>query len=193
MTMTLSQPAANALTAFAVSPDGTLPASPQPEIHVYGVDKDSRLYRYGDSAAKPGPAVEAICGLPFDLRVVTLGANSRYGEREYLELRMLSPVPNTQCWLRLPCWRQNPAPNVKPFPWGARSLLSALLAIDVSAVAVKLEAIRGSREGATLIRVSLDAEGRQRVTADSIGPDREDFEGAVDRIRCALGLSPQFL
>lgn len=189
MTITLND---TSLARFAGS-DGTLPASPAPEVHVYGVNRDSQLYRYGDSAARPGPTVEAICGLPFDLRVVTLGAGSGYGEREYLELRMLSPMPNAQCWLRLPCWRKKPAPDVKPFPWGARSLLSALLAIDVSTTAVKLEAIRGSKAGATLIRVSLDAEGMQRVTADPIGPDREDLEGAVDRIRRSLGLPPQFL
>lgn len=182
---------APALAVFPALDGGVLPASPAPEIYFYGINQAGELYRYGETAARPGPVAPAICGLPYDIKVVTMGAGSKFGPREYLELRMVAPQPGAQCWLRLPCWRANPQGDTKPFPIAARSLLSALLTVDVSATAVKLEAKKGSK-GGTFIQVSLDPEGLQRIKADLIGPDRLDLEAAVDRLRVTLGLSPQF-
>jgi hypothetical protein len=94
---------------------------------------------------------------------------------------LLPPDPTTQNVLRLPANRGQ---------WSYRTLLGALLALDLQATAVKIEARRG-RE-ATFLRVATDAAGLQVVNAPAIGPNRNDLEIAVDRIRRNLGLDPLY-
>jgi hypothetical protein len=171
--------------ALAPVPDlpGLAPRSPDVTTHVIGISQDGELYLYGDSPSAPGPIVPAIVAMRIlDVVVVTRGVEgSRYGQRDYLDVRLLTDVPSVQYILRLPT--QNGQ-------WSYRSLLGALMTLDLAATALKIEPRRG--KVATFLQVSLDPEGINRVNAPAIGPDRDDLEVAVDRCRALLGLEPQF-
>lgn len=163
--------------------DGILPPSPRREATPVGISQEGRFYLYGPTAAEPGPEIGALMGLITDVLVSSRGAEeSRYGTRDYLDVRIQAPDPAIQYLLALPAHLSQ---------WSYRTLLGALLMVDLSATALKLEPIRG-RE-ATFIQVSLDPHGHQRVTAEAIGPERADLEIAVNACRRLLNLEPQFL
>lgn len=184
---TESQP----LAAFSSS-DGTLPASPDVETKVIGITKDGVLYFYGDTAAAPGSVVEAICGLILNIQLVTHGEQSRFGPRDYLDLRVQTPTPLLHYILRLPAKPSpNPTTGESQLPWSIRSLLAALTTLDLKDQAVKIETKRG--HNATFIQVSLDPAGLHRITEPAIGPSRQDLEDAIDICRRSLGLEPQFI
>lgn len=171
---------------------GILPASPRPVVTTIGISQDGCFYQYGETAQTPGPIVPAL-GTPrlLDVQIVTRGKEgSRYGTRDYLEVRMAGETPERQYLLRLPCQGGKTRDGNFTIQHAVRSLLGALTELDLQAVGVKLEPIRG-RE-ATFVQVSLDPEGQQRLVAPSIGPSRVDLEIAVDRCRASLGLPPQF-
>lgn len=182
-----------ALATFcsAASPDGLLTSSPDIQTKVIGITKDGVLYFYGDTAATPGPEIEALGGLILDLQLTTHGENSKYGPRDYLDLRLQTPTPLLHYILRLPTKPYlNPNTGELQCPWSVRSLLGALTALDLQDTAVKIEAKRG--RDATFIQVSLDPHGEHRITEPSIGPSRQDLEEAIDTCRRSLGLEPQF-
>lgn len=162
--------------------DGIAALSIRPVLRVFGISQGGEFYEYGDTPATPGPVVPALCGVITTIEVVSRGEASRYGLRDYLELRLATPDPAHQLLLRLPCNQGQ---------WSYRSLLGALEQLDLQATALKLEAVRG--RAATFIAVALDPEGLQRIKADAIGPDRSDLEISVNRLRAALGLPPQFV
>lgn len=171
---------------------GIIPASPQITTTTIGINKDGQFYQYGDSPQAPGPVVPAL-GTPrvLDVQIVTRGNDtSRYGTRDYLELRTMGETPDRHYLLRLPCQGGKTADGRFTVQHSVRSVLGALCELDLQDTAVKLEPVRG-RE-ATFIHVSLDPAGQQRVIAPSIGPSRADLEIAVDRCRSSLGLPPQF-
>lgn len=182
-----------ALATFASSAptDGLLPSSLDVKTKVIGITKEGTLYFYGDTADKPGALVEAIGGDILDLNLLTLGEHSKYGPRDYLDLRVQTPTPLLHYILRLPA-KPYPNPNTGALqlPWSVRSLLGALTALDLQDLAVKIEAKRG--RDATFIQVSLDPAGEQRITEPAIGPSRQDLENAIDTCRRSLGLEPQF-
>lgn len=166
----------------AIPADGLLPASPQRQATVIGINQDGRFYLYGPSATERGPEIEAVMGVILGVGISTHGTpESRYGERDYLDVRIQSPTPSLQYLLRLPAHQGQ---------WSYRSLLGALQCVELSATALKIEPVRG-RE-ATFIQVSLDPEGFDRVIAPAIGPERSDLEDAIDACRRLLGLEPQF-
>lgn len=161
---------------------GILPSTPKPTVHTVGISLQGAFYLYGDSPAAPGPTVPAI-GTPriLEIAVAQRGANSRYGARAYLDVRMVGACPGEQFLLTLPCHNKQ---------WSYRSLLGALLTLDLPNTPLKLQPNPG-RE-AVFIQVYLDPEGEQQVIAPAIGPERADLEAAVDRCRINLGLAPQF-
>lgn len=169
------------LAPFAANADGLLPPSPEPTIRLVGISQAGSLYFYGDNPAVPGPPVTALGGLIADLKVTSCGLHSRYGLRDYLDLRLQTAVPGLIHVLRLPCGGGQ---------WSYRSLLGALCTLALRDTAVKLEAKRG--RDATFIQVALDPDGLQRVVAPAIGASRADLEIAVNACRRSLGLDPQF-
>ncbi len=171
----------------AIESSGILPASDETNYRCIGINQLGELYLYGPSPSEPGPIVPALMGLVCDCLITQhggaggRGGNSWDANRDHLSLRLLPPDPTTQNVLRLPANRGQ---------WSYRTLLGALLALDLQATAVKIEARRG-RE-ATFLRVATDAAGLQVVNAPAIGPNRDDLEIAVDRIRRNLGLDPLY-
>ena len=164
--------------------DGIIAASDRElQFRVIGINQQGELYVYGPTPSTPGPAVPALMGLVCDISITqhgnpgSRGGNSWEAGRDHLSLRLLPPAPTIHNVLRLPANRGQ---------WSYRSLLGALLTLDLRATAVKIEPHRG-RE-ATFLRVSTDAKGLNVVTAPAIGPSRDDLEIAVDRIRRNLGL-----
>lgn len=164
--------------------EGILPASQDVQFRCIGINQYGELYVYGPTPSTPGPRVPALMGLVADAAITQhggaggRGGNAWEGNRDHLTLRLIPPDPaSTHNVLRLPANRGQ---------WSYRSLLGALVTLDLLTTPVKLEAKRGSE--ATFMRVSTDAEGRNVVTAPAIGPSRAEMEIAVDRIRRNLGL-----
>lgn len=160
---------------------GIVPATPGIQYYTVGINLDGQFYLYGDTATQEERTiVPALAGLIIDVSVQTYGQLSPYGERDYLDIHIASTDQHVYV-LRLPCHNGQ---------WSYRSLLGCLLALDLSDTAVKIEPKRG--KAATFIRVSLDPQGSEPVIADSIGPDRDELEIGVNRLRHSLGLEPQF-
>jgi hypothetical protein len=179
--------ALTSLQPFAVAADGLLPASAEVELRLIGLNPDGELYFYGPSPKQPGTTIHgAIGGLVLDISISRHGQAGQRGDvrwdgdRDHLDVRLQTPVPNLVHLLRLPAHRSQ---------WHYRSLLGCLATLPLSDTPVKLEAKRG--RDATFFQVSLDPEGQQRVTAPTIGPSRDDLEIAVNACRRALGLPPQ--
>jgi hypothetical protein len=168
---------------------GLVPATPPALLQLIGIDQSGGFYLYGDSG--PGQAVAAVIATRIlDVTVLRRGATSRFGERDYLSILMASPMPNLQHALRLPCSGSRGADGSQVTQHSVRSLLGALITLDLSATAVKLQPKRGHTT--TFIEVLLHPTEYQPVIAPSIGPTRDDLEAAVDRCRVSLGLEPQF-
>jgi hypothetical protein len=170
-------------SALSVAPfpeTGIVPASPPITYNSVGISQTGELYLYADTPNGERQQVPALAGLVVDLTVDTYGANSAYGARDYLSVH-IAATPADIYVLRLPCHQGQ---------WSYRSLLGCLLDVDVSATAVKIEPKRGRET--TFLRVSLDPAGVEQVIADAIGPDRDDLEIAVNRVRQNLDLEPQF-
>lgn len=179
---------------FDIPPDGLLPASPDITTKMIGISKTGVLHFYTETAQgdKADSALDAIAGLILDIQLTQRGATSKFGLRDYLDIRLQSPTPLLHYVLSLPAKPYtHPTTNQLQHPWSVRSLLGALITLDLQDLAVKLEAKRGT--DATFIQVSLDPLGEQRVTAPAIGPSRQDLEEAIDICRRSLGLEPQFL
>lgn len=172
---------------FAADADGLLPLSIDPELKLIGLNPEGQLYFYGPSPRDPGPVLErAVGGLIVDVSISqhgqagSRGGNSWSGDRDHLDVRLQTEVPNLLHLLRLPAHNGQ---------WHYRSLLGALVTLPLSDTAVKLEAKRGRET--TFFQVSLDPKGLQRVQAPPIGPGPDDLEIAVNACRRALGLPPQ--
>lgn len=180
--------------AIPSTPAWIVPPTPELETTAVGISADGDLYVYGDTPQAPGPIVPALVASLLEVSVSQHGAASRHGLRDYLELRMATPLPDTQIVLRLPCkGTVSPSTGLTSTPWSVRSLLGALLSLDAPDTAVKLQTKRGT--SATFFRVfPYDTDGNElpEVHAEAIGGSRDDLEIAVDSIRKRLGLPSLF-
>lgn len=180
--------------AIPSTPAWIVPPTPETETTAVGISADGDLYIYGDTPQIPGPIVPALVASLLEVSVSQHGAASRHGLRDYLELRMATPLPDTQIVLRLPCkGTVSPSTGLTSTPWSVRSLLGALLSLDAPDTAVKLQTKRGT--SATFFRVfPYDTDGNElpEVHAEAIGGSRDDLEIAVDSIRKRLGLPSLF-
>lgn len=168
-------------------PSWVVPATPEPDLTVIGITATGELYVYGDTPDKPGPTIPAVLGLVASLAISQHGAKSKYGLRDYLDVRLRTPIPGSEIILRLPCGDSDRV------PWTVRSLLGAFAMLDLTDTAVKLQTKRGT--DATFFRVfPHDDHGVElpELRAEAIGPSRDDLEIAVDHIRRGLGQPPQF-
>lgn len=176
-------------------PAWVVPAAPEPEQTVVGINAEGKLYIYGETAQTPGPVVPAVYGCITNIAITQRGGGSRYGLRDYLDLRLLAPIPGTGFLLRLPCkGAPHPTSGERRTPWSVRSLLGALFELDLTATAVKLQTRRGNET--TFFRViphTPDGIELPELRAEAIGPSRHDLEIAVNRIRANLNLQPAFL
>lgn len=168
---------------------GLVPATPPAHLQLIGISQEGELYLYGDSG--PGQSVAAVIATRIlEIGIVRRGATSRFGERDYLDIRMASPLPDLFHSLRLPCSGSKGVDGTPVTQHSVRSLLGALITLDLSDTAVKIQPKRGHT--ATFIEVLLHPTEYRPVIASSIGPTRDDLEAAVDRCRASLGLEPQF-
>lgn len=193
--MTTSNLAPTPDSASPALPVWAVPASPEPDISVVGIDKLGTLYIYGDTPATPGPRVPALSGVLIDVTTIKLGKNSRFGPRDYLDFYLAAPIPNSRVLLRLPCGLSpNLHTGVPQMPWAVRSLLSALTTLDLQETAIKLQTTRGNQD-ATFFRVipyTPDGHELPEIRAESIGGGRDDLEIAVNRLLSLLGRPPLF-
>jgi len=188
---------------------GIRPATVLPKSVVIGLSFGGDLYSYGDSPpAVSGPdpdrIITAIIGAPFDLQLIERGAASEYGPRDYLELRLHQADPTTPYLLRVAAQSNRPARFNRPAgpvnTQPARTLLGALLAVDnLSERIIKLQTTKGDKTSFfRLFTAGLDdprflrAQTARPVISQSIGPDRNDLEIAINSIRRSLFLEPQF-
>ena len=177
--------------AVAGQPAWLVPASPEPSYTTVGIDADGQLYVYGDTPASPGPIVPAILGQVTGLTIEQHGEGSRYGLRPYLAIYLATPVPGEIVNLRLPC-KESVGPAGEPStPWSVRSLVGALLELDLHDTAVKLQTKRG-REATFFRVIPHDSYGTELpdIRAQGIGPRFGDLELAVDHLRKGLNLPP---
>lgn len=185
---------ADAFVPAAELPSWVVPATPQPTYTTVGINKDGELYIYGETAATPGPVLPAIIGVVLDAQVNQYGAASRYGARDYLDLYLGTPVPGDVIVLRLPCGaKPHPETTLLQTPWSVRSLLAALLSVDLRETAVKLQPRRGT--ATTFFQVfphSSAGVEQPELRAEPLGPSQDDLEIAVNRLRQSLDLPPQF-
>jgi hypothetical protein len=181
-------------TALAPLPSWAAPATPERNYTTVGISADGLLYIYGDSASSPGPILPSVLGVVVDVQISQHGGASRYGVRDYLDLHLGTAIPGEFVVLRLPC-QAKPHLDTSELqtPWSVRSLVGALLLLDLQETAIKLQTKRGNTT--TFFRVfPHSAEGIEQpeVRAESIGPAQGDLEIAVSRLRSQLGLPPQF-
>lgn len=195
----MTDPALAPATADALSTDHDLPAwvvpaTPQRNYTTVGISADGELYIYGDTAAAPGPVVPALVGVVLDVLISQHGGGSRYGLRDYLDVHLGAPIPGEIIVLRLPCQaRANAQSGQLQTPWTVRTLLAALLSLDLRETAVKLQTRRGT--ATTFFQVfpySEQGAEQPEIIVDAIGPSADDLEIAVNAARSQLDLSPQF-
>lgn len=181
-------------TALAPLPSWAAPATPERSYTTVGISPEGELYIYGETAATPGPTVPSVIGVVLDVQVSQHGGASRYGIRDYLDLYLGTVIPGECVVLRLPCQaRPNLETGALQTPWSVRSLLGALLSLDLQETAIKLQTKRGN--ATTFFRVfphTPEGVEQPEVRAESIGPATDDLQVAVNRLRVDLGLPPLF-
>lgn len=167
---------------------------PSPEITFFGINQVGHLYVYGDTPATPKRILQYHEGIAFmavrDCSVV------HRATRDYLQLVLMAPIPNALYALCLPCGGTENRTGVISVQWPVRSLLGGLLGcgLDLNATAGILTARRGTT--ANFIDLYLApglGEEPQQVFAPAIDGDRNALEIAVNAVRRALTLEPQFL
>jgi hypothetical protein len=181
--------------------EAALVPAPRQETFWFGIDQQGRLYAYGESYGTPRRVIEEATGLAFHA-LLDCQISERAG-REYLELRLLSPVPNCTFVLALPCQGSIKGDGSVSTQWSVRSLMGALCeaAYRLPDTAGILTARRGTGGASGLKANFIDlflANSEQpdspirQVFADAIDGDRNSLEIAVNQVRRALDLLPQF-
>lgn len=172
--------------------------APRQETFRFGINQAGRLYAYGESYNQPLRVLDEGTGLSF-MAVIDCQITQR-PKREYLELFLQSPVPNSIFVLALPCQGSVKSDGSVSTQWAVRTLLGALrdVTLELPDRPGILTARRGTSEfAANFVDLFLaandapDASFRQ-VFADAIDGDRNSLEIAVNQVRRALDLEPQF-
>jgi hypothetical protein len=181
--------------ALAPLPSWAAPATPERNYTTVGITPDGLLYIYGATASAKGPLVPSVIGVVFDIRISQHGGTSHHGIRDYLDVYLGTAIPGEIVVLRLPCQaRPHELTGALQTPWSVRSLLGALLLLDLQETAVKLQTKRGNT--ATFFRVfphSPEGVEQPEIRAESIGPAQDDLAIAVNHLRNQLGLIPQLI
>lgn len=176
---------------------------PAPKFFRYGINQVGQLYEYGDTPQTPKQVfTDPNKGLGF-LGVHDIKVAERAGIRRkpYLDVTFGSPHPFHMIVLSLPVCSYDPERVSMP----VRSLLGSLTVadrlLDMRAMAGTIFSRRGTKpnaEGYVANFVDLYAYGSPtgealaRITAQPVDRDRHSFEIAVNHLRRALDLEPQF-
>lgn len=199
MDLALHQPVDLATLADPI--ESAIVTAPRLETHFFGLNQRGQLYLYGDTPDKPRRVIDEASGLAFvsiqDCRV-SLRAN---GQNEYLDLTLQSATPNTLFVLALRSDGSKKSDGSVSTQWSVRSLLGALCStdLDLQDRAGIVTARRGTGGNGSLPANFIDlfleptpGAEFQQVFADAIDGDRNSLEIAVNRVRRALNLEPQF-
>ena len=181
--------------------EAALVPAPKQETFWFGIDQQGHLYAYGEAYGSPRRVLDESTGLAFHA-LLDCQLSKRAG-REYLDLRLQSPVPNCVFMLALPCQGSVKGDGSISTQWSVRSLLGALCeaVLDLPDRPGILTARRGtggaSNYKANFIDLFLAATDEpdstfRQVFADAIDGDRNSLEIAVNQVRRALDLDPQF-
>lgn len=182
---------------------------PRAETFRFGINQHGQIYAYGDSSESPARVLQESEGLRFSgiLDCIIVQRSTRMGDRDYLDLRLIAPLPAITWVLSLPCHGSKRNDGSTGTQWSVRSLLGALVSdptatLDLRATAGILTARRGtggaSGYPANFIELHLDTgvgpDGDfEHIYAKAIEGDRNSLEISVNQVRRALGLEPQFL
>ena len=156
-----------------------------------GIDVSARFYLYDHHDV----ILPEIRGAITALRLIQLAAGTDSGPRDYLEVSMISDVPTQPFRLLLPAQERPVDGNSghASIPNSVRSLLGALLVLDLTAQAVKLTARKGEGRAKdrrpTFINVCAcgpDWESISQVRAEPIGHSKADILEAVAQINQAF-------
>lgn len=168
-------------------PHWAQPTASPPQPITVGINANAQFYPYDHQQVILPELRGAIVGL----RLIQQGGNTNSGPRDYLEVNMISDVPVQLFRLRLPA--QRPADGGTSLPNSVRSLLGALLVLDLTAQAVKLTARKGGGRSndrkPTFINVCAcgpNWESVSQVRAEPIGNTRSDMLQAIAIINESL-------
>lgn len=178
--------------------DAAIVPAPRQETFRFGINQTGQLYAYGESYGHPLRVLDEGTGLAF-MAVIDCQVTQR-PKREYLELFLQSPVPNSVFVLALPCQGSVKSDGSVSTQWAVRTLLGALreAVLDLPDRPGILTARRGTSEFAAnfvdLFLACTDAPDSsfRQIFADAIDGDRNSLEIAVNQVRRALDLEPQF-
>lgn len=180
------------MTTSAIQPTTELPhwakpTPPPPQPTTIGISVNAQFYQYDF----PNVILPEIRGAIVGLRVIQLGGNTESGPRDYLEVSMISDIPTEHFRLLLPADERPVGGDTaqSSIPNSVRTLLGALLLVDLTAQAVKLTARKGDGRAAnrrpTFINVSAyghDWESIAPVRAQPIGRSKADMLAAINQI-----------
>ena len=169
---------------------------PAPKFCRLGINQMGQLYEYGERPGIPKRVfTDPEDGLEF-LGIHDIKAVERAGEQRktYLDVTFGSLHPVYLYVLSLPVFNASPDCS----SWAVRTLLGSLTLscklLDLRAMSGKLFTRRGTRANFVDLYAygSPTGEALARITADAIDGDRHSFEIAVNNLRRALDLEPQF-
>lgn len=169
---------------------------PAPKFFRFGINQMGQLYQYGETPQSPQRVfTDPDEGLEF-LGVHDIKAAERAGAQRklYLDVTLGSPHPLHLFVLSLPVFNASPDSS----SWAVRTLLGSLTVacnmLDMCSLSGKIFTRRGTRANFVDLYAygNPTGEALARVTAEAIDGDRHSFEIAVNRLRRALNLEPQF-
>ena len=169
---------------------------PAPKFSRLGINQMGQLYEYGDRPGIPKRVfTDPDDGLEFlgiyDVKVAERAGDQR---KAYLDVTFGSLHPVHLYVLSLPVFNASPDCS----SWAVRTLLGSLTVacsmLDLRAMSGKLFTRRGTRANFVDLYAygSPTGEALARITANAIDGDRHSFEIAVNNLRRALDLEPQF-
>lgn len=192
----MTHPAPSSALATSHGAPAICKAPPKPQAFTrLGLHQNGCFYQYGDSYDKPAHLYEPDDALLFD-RILDIQIAHR--KREYLELDFLSE--GLLCRLCLPCGGiTSELTGTFSVQLPVRSLLGALLTLDLSAVSGMLSARLGtpSRTGTKprwidvfVNNILPGLSGPCHVREPMIGPTHDDLLIAVEDCRALLHHPP---
>lgn len=183
------------VSSLATIPHWASPTPPPPQPMTIGININAQFYLYDSEVILP-----ELRGAIVGLQLIQQGGNTELGPRDYLEVNMISDVPVQQFRLRLPAGEKpvDGDPGHASIPNSVRSLLGALLMLDLSAQAVKLTARKGDgrtkNRRPTFINVCAcgqDWESIAQVRAEPIGRSRDAMVQAIAQINQSISFQAQ--
>jgi hypothetical protein len=172
-------------------PHWATPTPPPLQPMTIGIDPLANFYLYD----RKDVIFPEIRGAITALRLIQLAGNTESGPRDYLEVRMISGAPTQPFRLLLPADERpvDREPGKVSTSNSIKSLLGALLVLDLTTQAVKLITSKGEgrvkNRKPTFINVCVcgpDWESIAQVRAENIGGSKADMVAAIAQINQSL-------